>query len=719
MNVTDRREKQSLWVPVLLVAGLSLFHAINNWIWLSKNVMTRGWDRIGSLINSLYYYDTLTPLTWQAFFRASVQDEFRPPLFGFSMAWMYKLFGVEADVAVLVNVLYMAVLLAACYALGARLGGRRLGALSAVLAALIPLVFAMSRYSYFEFSLTALVATSVALLLASDGFQNRPASLLLGVALGLGLLIKRTFPVFVVGALAVVFFQAGLPRRLWARLRAGPRPRWRDVGLALGGGLLLAALWFFPNRAAAEALLPGLWLFGLWAALVALAIFFPLQLSSPETNFLGSLSVAAALASIWYLPHGLEFLNQILWLAWGIEDPRGRTVDFTSLSTYTDYLSSILYGFSPVFTLLLLLAAGLLLAYWLWRRQRPWPRPWWRSGWWGVLAALAVAYLVLSTSIYKEHRAITPALPLLGVVLGGALLKLPWRRLGLVLVVLAVAFGLVQFFAISYTEPHNLLVETTYLPRPILGQWSVFAQGLYLELPDSGSNDPAYYIAGDVLQHVEMARQREGWETISLGIIAYSSHVNVGLFAYDQMLAYPNVQLEDPTQSYPMESAYSTAFRYDYVLVLKNKNRRPAVREGERLILEERRAFFEQGFEEEARYPLPDGSEAYLFRRRFRPMQTHDPTSLYQTAEHLRALAEPEDVVVVQPPGLLVEVLAYYWGPARISSLAEVGGPSSSSGVVLVKDGAENDSATLLAEKYGSPVHTQSFGDIEIAVFSP
>ncbi|HFD39120.1 MAG TPA: hypothetical protein ENJ31_04640, partial [Anaerolineae bacterium] len=149
------------WLPPLTIGGLWLFHTLANWLWLNKNVMTRGWDRIGALVNSLFYYDTLSTWSLQSLFHASVQDVLRPPLFGVSMAVMYKLFGVSADVAVMVNAVYWAILLAACYGLGSRLGGWRLGVLSAVLVALIPLVYAMSRYSYFEFSVAALVALTL------------------------------------------------------------------------------------------------------------------------------------------------------------------------------------------------------------------------------------------------------------------------------------------------------------------------------------------------------------------------------------------------------------------------------------------------------------------------------------------------------------------------------------------------------------------------------
>ncbi len=717
-----KRDLATRWAPALLVLGLSLFHAINNWIWLSKNLIPHGWDRIGALVNSLYYYNTLSRFSLQTLFRAITQDEYRPPLFGLSMAGMYKLFGISADVAVMANVAYMVVLLASTYGIGLRLGGRRLGMWSVVVVAFIPLVFSMSRYSYSEFALTALVALSLCSLLASQHFEKKGWSVVLGAALGLGALTKQIFVIYVLGAVTVVFFQARLPGRVWARLRARPRPRWRDIGLALGGGLLLSALWYWPNREAVQALAGGDWLFPIWWALAAGAIFFIVQPSSPETNFGASCFIALSIVSLWYLPHVIEFVKQILWLAWGVRDPRGRTVDFADPTTYTAYLQSALYAFSPFYTLLLLLAAALSGLMLLRRRcplsarRRDWP-------WWALIASVLVAYAILSTSIYKEHRAITPVLPLLGVMLSALLLSLPWQRLRLALLGLVALFGLVQFLAISYTGFHGLVEKTSFGWR-ILGQPGLFAQGQYLETPDSGGNDPRFWITGDVLQRVEATRQRQGWDTISLGVIAYSSHVHVGIFAYDQLLYYPAIQLDDPTQTYPQDSPYSMAFQYDYVLVLENKNRRPAVREGETLILSQRRSFFDQAFEEESTYPLPDGSTAHLFRRRYRPVEMHDESSLYQVADYISQMAKPDDLSMVAPPDLAAEFLAYYWGPAPFLTLAE----AQAQGLGLVRHphiflvtgrGADVEVDTFLKARYGPAMDSVQFGDLQVTVYEP
>jgi 4-amino-4-deoxy-L-arabinose transferase-like glycosyltransferase len=656
---------------VLLVLGLILFHAINNWIWLTKNVASRGWDRMNALVNSLLYSDTLSRISLHALFKASVQDEVRPPLFATSMALMYKFFGVSTDVAVMVNVVYLAILVAASYGIGKKLGTRWSGLLSAFLVVALPLVFSMSRYAYFEFALTALVALSVYLLLASDGFQKRRNALLLGLVLGLGALLKRTFPVFVLGAIGVAALQAGLLPKFWSRLHRKPHIRWRDVGLALGGGLLLSALWYLPNQDLAQALPTGPWIFPVWWGLAAITIYFVLQPPSEETNFVACGALGMSVASLWYLPHA-SFIQRALRAGWGVDDPRGRTVNLLNPVTYTEYLRSIVIGISLFYTLLLLFVAAMLVFIWLRRRPALNLVELLHSKWWLIVVSVLLPYLILSTSIYQEDRAVTPILPFLAIILAAMLLKLPWRPLRITLIFLAVAFGLVQFFAISYTEAHGLVVNTAF-ESPLLGQAGLFAQGPYIEMPDSGLNDPRFWIVDDVLSRVEATRLGEGWDTISMGVLAGSSYVHASVFVYDQIRLYPHIQIENPLQAYPADSPYATAFRYDYLVILEQFNRGEAMRQVTGLILNERRPFFEQGFKLETRYNLPDGDTAYLFQRRYRPSDAYNGDALYEVAQYLGQEATGDDLVAVAAPGLVDSLLESYWGPAPIAVVSGEG----------------------------------------------
>jgi 4-amino-4-deoxy-L-arabinose transferase-like glycosyltransferase len=196
-------------LPWLLIGALVLFHAVNNWIWLVGNVTWTGWDKARHLTQSLNFSQMLSPPTIRSLFDLMIADSIRPPLVPASAAVMYWLFGRSADIATMINVVYMAIALAATYGLGRRWAGRRLGFVSVILLAFFPMFYAMSRHFYLEFALMAMVALTVYLLVATDGFQRRGISILFGLSLGLGLLTKRTFAVFLTGPLIVAILASG------------------------------------------------------------------------------------------------------------------------------------------------------------------------------------------------------------------------------------------------------------------------------------------------------------------------------------------------------------------------------------------------------------------------------------------------------------------------------------------------------------------------------
>ena len=139
MSESIEREARAAWLarlaPWLLIGGLVLFHAANNWIWLTENVTSTGWDKPRHLARSLNDAEILRPITIKTLFSVMVSDPVRTPLYPASAGIMYWLFGKSDDVATMVNVIYMAIALAAVYGIGHRWAGRRLGLVSAALLA--------------------------------------------------------------------------------------------------------------------------------------------------------------------------------------------------------------------------------------------------------------------------------------------------------------------------------------------------------------------------------------------------------------------------------------------------------------------------------------------------------------------------------------------------------------------------------------------------------
>lgn len=130
---------------------------------------------------------------------------------------------------------FLALALAAVCALGLGLGGERAGAVAAMVLGTSPIVVLLSVRFQVDVPLAALVAAALVALHRCDGFARRGWSLAAGAAVGLGLLTKPTFPVYVLVPLAAV---------AW---RARGRRAASSAGLALTLGGLLALPWYGPR----------------------------------------------------------------------------------------------------------------------------------------------------------------------------------------------------------------------------------------------------------------------------------------------------------------------------------------------------------------------------------------------------------------------------------------------------------------------------------------
>jgi 4-amino-4-deoxy-L-arabinose transferase-like glycosyltransferase len=656
--------------PWLLIAGLVLFHAINNWLWLTENVTLTGWDRPRHLAHSLNFARMLSPISIQSLFDVMVSDPVRPPIFPVSAAPLYWFFGWTSDVATMINVLYMAILLAATYGIGKRWAGSVLGMVSVVLLACFPMFYAMSRHFYLEFALTAMVALTVWLLLATSGFQRKGISLLFGLSLGLGLLTKRTFAVFAVGPVIAIILTSGILPALCQRLKQRPKIYWKYGLLALASGLALAALWYLPNRETVRTLILGDALFVLWWALAAFAIYFALLPSAPLANATASAFLAAALASTWYLAR-IEFVQRMVLYGYGVNDPRGRALQLDRLDTYLFYLrrlanehiSLVLFG---LFFVVLAMATVVHL-----RQHKSVARALRaiRPAGWATVAWVAGAYVLLTFSIYQETRAFLPVLPAIALIFGSALLKLPWRRIRSVVFAFVVIFGLVQFVAQTFEPASKAFgpLDRLRISLPYLGDTSVFAQGGYLELPDEGQTDRDYWIQPDVLQRMEQQRQARGRDLLSLGLVARSRQINASAFIYLMLANYPSLRVEGLIDRFEQNLPYQRLFAHDYVAVKRlNAGTNPGQEETIQAILAGSSQPFSQAFELETTYALPDGDIVYLYRQRYYLPSDYPIEYVADLAVDLADRTRPGDAILLYPPELVGAFAANYGGAAQV-----------------------------------------------------
>ena len=685
--MTESTERQrTKWLarlaPWLLIGAIVIFYAIANWQWLAENVTSTGWDKPRHLARSLYYNQLLSQPSIQSLFTVVVGDPVRTPLFPASATIMYQLFGRDPDVAAMVNILYLAVALAATYGIGRRwqsagaspVRGPLLGLIAVALLAVFPMYYSMSRYFYLEFALAAMVTLTVYLLLATGGFKRRGVSILFGLSLGLTLLTKRTSAVFLIGPVLAVILIFGLLPLLWKQLRriSELRHTWRrllrNVALALLIGLVPAAIWYLPNRQAVHGLYLGDTLFFAWWLLAAAAAYFLLLPSGPLSNGLAALFLAAGLASTWYLARITEFLQRVSLYGYGIDDPRGRTLNLGDIDTYLYYLRKLVNEhLSPpiaIFFLVILVIA--VVAYV--RRQgsvrnalrRVKPEAW------VVLAWLASGYLFLTLSIYQETRAFTPALPAVALLFGAALLALPWRKVALALLGVVLLFGLLQFFVVSWEPAYNLMTPKT-VHLPAWGRTSFFAQGVYIQLPDEGKTDRGYAIYPDVLKRMEARRQVLGQDTLSLGLLSNTSQINAGPFNLLILTGYPNLRVDSLIERFNPQSPYHEIFGFDYLAVKKvNAGMNPVQEELIGQLLDEPPALFSQLFELETSYLMPGGDTVYLYRQRYHLPAGYRGQPIADLAAGLNARTEAGDAILLTPPEIAAPFTSHYTGTAAI-----------------------------------------------------
>jgi 4-amino-4-deoxy-L-arabinose transferase-like glycosyltransferase len=141
--------------------------------------------------------------------------------------------GVAAPVLGL-NIVFVPLLALGCYQTGRLLFGRLAGMLAVVFVFGSPLLMSLFHVFLLDAPLTAMVAVSVWLVLASEDFSRVGVAGLAGLAVGLGLNIKVQFALFLVGLTAIVFLHGG-----WRN--------WRGFAVFCGVALLIGTPWYIEH----------------------------------------------------------------------------------------------------------------------------------------------------------------------------------------------------------------------------------------------------------------------------------------------------------------------------------------------------------------------------------------------------------------------------------------------------------------------------------------
>jgi 4-amino-4-deoxy-L-arabinose transferase-like glycosyltransferase len=238
----------------LAMAGLLLFTTALSVYTINRDTVPMVADAAGYYRTTLVLHRLLEQGRGRAGAALLLRGDLRPPLPQLVTTATYLLLGERSQrVARLSMLPFWWLLLLATYGIGARFKDPPTGLVAAALLAGFPQVIGFSRSYWMDVPLAAMTTAALWALLGTDGLRRRGRSVLFGLALGLGLLTKYTFPVFIGGP--AVYLAAGALRR--AR-RAPARQRRRalllcleSICLALLVATALAAFWYVPTLGSA------------------------------------------------------------------------------------------------------------------------------------------------------------------------------------------------------------------------------------------------------------------------------------------------------------------------------------------------------------------------------------------------------------------------------------------------------------------------------------
>lgn len=185
--------------------------------------------------NSFRYWNLFQQFSLSRFQRIAVTI-FHPPLVGMIISPFYSFFGKNIDVTVIfMNIIFLPILLVSIYKLTLLLSKKPfIALLSSFIIITYPTIITLSRYYMFELPLAALVSLAIYYLFLVNDFTNRKYSILLGIILGLGMLIKLSFIIFVFLPLIYIMFK--IPNHKYLK----------NVFITLSIFLFITGLWYLP-----------------------------------------------------------------------------------------------------------------------------------------------------------------------------------------------------------------------------------------------------------------------------------------------------------------------------------------------------------------------------------------------------------------------------------------------------------------------------------------
>ncbi len=392
-----------------LVILLWFIHLANIFIWTQLDVNYLTYDSHRHHLFSLRAFEEYRNFSPDIFIRCISCAERYPPLAGMVTAPFYFIFGLGQDSAVMINTaIFLALLLFSVYKIGEKFLGAKTGLLSAFIVSAYPIVFNQMKIYMLDLPLTAMVCLSIYFLLKSDNFQNTKYSVLSGIAIGLGMLVKANCALFIIGPF-IYFWIKAYP--LYKSAKTGTAKHWFkkpacNIALSLACAVVICAPYYLNMHYQAKD-------------------FFSFIFKN-NMSFSGIAGYKGILKT-WTTPVSGSFLinkiRAVLWYVWG----------FINWQLSFFFFAMFIIGLY-FFLKNKIQNKGLFLV-------------------WIISSTLLVSYLIYGIGFNMEVSAVRftmPMLPAAAVITAIGIMKIPFWKIRSLVVVVLIIFGSTQLIFVSY-----------------------------------------------------------------------------------------------------------------------------------------------------------------------------------------------------------------------------------------------------------------------------
>lgn len=223
------------WSPYAWGAMLATvaFIAMTCW-WLSEDLSIPIFDAGTHLDTAFLFHSMVASGNWLG---PLEYEEVYPPLVHLIGALGAFVGGVDVSSPIIAeNLVFVPLLALGCYQTGRLLFGSAAGLLAVLCVLGSPLIIAQLHNFMIDPPMTAMVAVSIWLLLESRRFERLDVSVALGVAVGVGLLVKIQYPLYILGLVLLILARGG-----WRN--------WRGILISGAIAAVIGVPWYLAHLA--------------------------------------------------------------------------------------------------------------------------------------------------------------------------------------------------------------------------------------------------------------------------------------------------------------------------------------------------------------------------------------------------------------------------------------------------------------------------------------